>query len=915
MYGKSEIEGSTTYALMPKDGFLHHVSGRFVAGRLLVRVADTRYPRQFTSQAAKFPCTELSSDFNGYHILNWLVYLASNDLVHAQRNLDWSTLLDLLANRVSRRTVMTVFSSNSLSIRATWEHAMKHASHLDHEEAVIFLIEMILDMHVDWIEPIMNNKVLFTAARCKDIGLLRKLLAVGARPCVVLGNSDGSFETAIISAIKAEAWDCVHLLLQHSDINTDLEAYEYFCRTPPPRTQPQVIFQFIMRAIYGCWRRNPDNGRMFLSQVARKAALEICFRALRLCLQAGFNFDTCYFQSFQCGPSGNGPGLVQFHLRSSTTEEWLPTCLDMSLYWDERLFKFLAPHSIAYNSPNATTRAGICKALMDGGNEALDQYFKSHPRPAQDVLEMLLAEQFFIDIEKDLGTRDRINGRLARLLIAYGVAINSRVVQQCGGVSLLLRRVIACARTFGHDEDMRFILVHLRRNGAVTCERTVQAAVETSGVYMLEVLTEYEVEIGRYGKCALVEALYLRNLDAAGWLLNKGVSIISEYTSQDSRSRDLTLCGAWWEWRGLDRQRLDPLESRNCDSLGSHHLPDDLEIPRYVCSRGAHPKVNTSDPNSYQFFLKLSLDPLRRVKFPAILRDFPEEIDRLSDPERGQLFASFGHEIIRDQQLLDNLRSRYEDFDNGCILAAAISGRASRTTITQLLAATTNLEIYSGEIAMTPLQAAASVCNQHVIQVLLSQGANLNAPAGYPCGKTALQAICEFEPLTVECAQARQSIIRLFLEKDVNCNVPACFHDTLLNRVVLAGDLEIVALLLEYGVDPNYVSWDIFDVEPYEQRQLTGLSALDTSAVLGRLDLTHLLLKAGGLSAHPGSTGYEGAIRLASRGAILEVIQRHMKQRDEEFSQLGELRQTHQAMINRVLHCRLQAAQEFGVDP
>lgn len=149
VYGKREIEGRIEYALMPKDVFLHHVSGRFVDGRLLARTADTRFPDPFEPETNRRSFTELSPEFNAYHILNWLVYLASNSLVWPSRSLDmshkWRVLLDMLVQQLSRRIVTTVFSSNSLSIRATWENVVSVGARIRHNDAAVFLIETALD--------------------------------------------------------------------------------------------------------------------------------------------------------------------------------------------------------------------------------------------------------------------------------------------------------------------------------------------------------------------------------------------------------------------------------------------------------------------------------------------------------------------------------------------------------------------------------------------------------------------------------------------------------------------------------------------------------------------------------------------------------------------------------------------------
>lgn len=98
-----------------------------------------------------------------------------------------------------------------------------------------------------------------------------------------------------------------------------------------------------------------------------------------------------------------------------------------------------------------------------------------------------------------------------------------------------------------------------------------------------------------------------------------------------------------------------------------------------------------------------------------------------------------------------------------------------------------------------------------------------------------------------------------------------------------------------------------------ENRFLLGQSPLDRSVLAGRLDATHLLLKVGGLSADPGHTGYEGALIRARHGAMREVIQRHVQQMRDNFSQHPELEQKHRAMVDQQVRRREQAARDMGV--
>ena len=149
VYGRFEIAEGMSYALIPPDGFLSHAPRRMVNGRWLARLADTRVPDSCGISPALIrpEFTELTTNFNAYHILNWMIYLASNDLLSSKRpfsdaSLDWDNVFDLLAYRVPRKVVVALFSSNNLSIRAVWENAMREAEVLNHGKALDVLVEL-----------------------------------------------------------------------------------------------------------------------------------------------------------------------------------------------------------------------------------------------------------------------------------------------------------------------------------------------------------------------------------------------------------------------------------------------------------------------------------------------------------------------------------------------------------------------------------------------------------------------------------------------------------------------------------------------------------------------------------------------------------------------------------------------------
>lgn len=127
---------------------------------------------------------------------------------------------------------------------------------------------------------------------------------------------------------------------------------------------------------------------------------------------------------------------------------------------------------------------------------------------------------------------------------------------------------------------------------------------------------------------------------------------------------------------------------------------------------------------------------------------------------------------------------------------------------------------HCGEYGKTPIQSASSTenANMGLIEVLLEAGANINAPAAFKCGLTALQgaAIC--------------------------------------------GHLNIALRFLELGADVNAAP-----------AVIDGRTALDGAAEHGRLDMVQLLLKAGAEGDPSAENRFDRAVELARENGHFAV--------------------------------------------
>ncbi|KAH6971661.1 ankyrin repeat-containing domain protein [Ilyonectria sp. MPI-CAGE-AT-0026] len=170
----------------------------------------------------------------------------------------------------------------------------------------------------------------------------------------------------------------------------------------------------------------------------------------------------------------------------------------------------------------------------------------------------------------------------------------------------------------------------------------------------------------------------------------------------------------------------------------------------------------------------------------------------------------------------------------------------------------------SADRPMTPLQLAAERGDTETIMLLVSHGADINAPAGDIRGRTALQAAAGPGAIpsvqrsrTSTTAKSNLEIVEYLLLNHADVNAPAGkeFGRTALQAATSSEfpDPRIVALLLDHGADINAAP-----------ARRGGVSALQGAAIKGDLQIARLLLKHGAdvnAAAVPeeGRTAVEGA--------------------------------------------------------
>lgn len=180
-------------------------------------------------------------------------------------------------------------------------------------------------------------------------------------------------------------------------------------------------------------------------------------------------------------------------------------------------------------------------------------------------------------------------------------------------------------------------------------------------------------------------------------------------------------------------------------------------------------------------------------------------------------------------------------------------------------------QLRSGKVLSTPLQQACESCAPlWFIRFLVDKGADVNGATAPNIYRTALQAACD--------RGAELSCIRFLIEKGAAVNAPPPLRrgGTALQNAASQGLMNVAGLLLDHGADVNALSgylgpsWDF--------SRLTFMRALDLAARDSRLDMVHFLVAAGARSCKPGSTGFEGAIEVATHKrnfAVARLLREH----------------------------------------
>lgn len=322
-----------------------------------------------------------------------------------------------------------------------------------------------------------------------------------------------------------------------------------------------------------------------------------------------------------------------------------------------------------------------------------------------------------------------------------------------------------------------------------------------------------------------------------------------------------------------------------------------LRMSQFLAKRGAKFVIGPNDFTPFAFMMfqldSVWLDTERVAKVKFNLRTLKQSKD-WARPPAILLEMCVGPDSIRRQskerlELFEYLLNEGAEVIPGSPLAALARFGADKQLVERVLDSGAELNAYTAfrswhKGSLTPLQAAASEGNEELVHLFLEEGADVNSPARGEWGRTALQAVCSWDPATEKEHRRKRTIFDILLNSGAEINAaPASRRGvTALQAAVLTGDVELAAILIQNGAQvdgpPYHTNYGPIGFN-FNGGWYFKYSVLDLAAEYGRLDIAKLLLNANAASFLRGITGYDGAINLAKHhgnGAVASLICEHL---------------------------------------
>lgn len=781
--------------------------------------------------------TALSSSFDPYHYLSMAIYFFSNNLANRDSGTFLSEWLRTLA-RIPQNLLAEVLQAGLPGVRAAWETLISTEEMSEHK--AIFRLLMDVGIRNEWlVVDQMGHDYLCYAVRANCVDVVKTLLGKGCRPDSDLMRQP---TPAIIQAIDAGAFNLARLLVERCDVNTRFQMSRRF--------QAYVTnFECYFSRI-GCDNKSLRGLDLFLENGAEVRRLQE-YMAMRSYLHTQ---------------------AIDFY-RKEQVLYW-PSKIDC--YFETNRSLFLKTFS---DSAQQSFRWEILHALehVDGVNRLrlLMPQLQKDPRypflgkKAEKYLQLVFSEQFLMGTtmyspQGSMWFNKKLNLDLIQRLMDFGVD-HTLPCLRTNATDLMCAMIHHIHKEHGMREGMAEILERLceGENGARIGSRVLHAAVQEQGTSTLDYFAIRAENISTDGTEALMEAALLDNFEAVRLLAASGMDLKTSF--QPSHIERVTGNGT------------------------VRHLS--FRMIQFLAGQGAEVWHQTSVTTSCLKALMALLDQ----GSPNLLEEVVYLVDKLGDVkdetisypsafllERCLRFYFKVEEHYPRLQAFEYLYRQGARTSPGCPLALFIYSGGRAGLVEDILNSGADANAYSSNFSkqhdpqkkdiwyLTPLQAAASYGNEGILVELLNRGADVNAAALGFHGKTALQHICAWRPMTSEERTRQLRMTKMLLDHgaDVNGAPAERYGSTAIQITAAEGDLELATILLERGADVN---------APQGPGEGTR-AALDAAAYWGRLDMVQLLLDAGAVSSWT-MTKYGGAIysaELQGHFAIADLIQKYI---------------------------------------
>lgn len=819
------------------------LSGTEISGESVFQLSDLFAFLTITKSSAAL--TTFGAQGRAYITVSMAIYLLSNNFAKPGDLEEVSSVhraffetLDSVFKETPARHLRDILQSRLASVRATFEALLDIAGILRHQ----FAFETLVNIGIgnDWLAISAQGHQYLYHAVCMDLNeVVQRLLDSGCRPANFANAGRGTITTAIVAALERRNILCVELLLKHCDINTPFLSNCYHSVTS---------FTLLIQKAY-CFDET------------------LLGQGIKLFLDAGADINSALGEDkAHCWYRDD----VKIWIRWRLNRNW--SVRDYLFCFHQRLFYMFTP-GWSPEQASYPTRAGILRSLESGSN-TLSAYCT---RLAQNVgwprlfeyLELLVAEQL-TGIGPWIasgGPRGAVDLKTVRALVDLGVSMD-KVLSRAP--ILLADYMEGRGEENGHYCDIE-VIRYLLDNRAIVDYRAIQQALQFQNTGVLALTIQNATNIQQQGADAVVKAAIANDFEAVKLLLNAGVDIntdtecvpirvgCKEVTPRDEAVSLLCQVVELWE-------------------LSFEALNNMID---YLVQQGAHFRLSAMKPRLSD--LLESVLKHRNGSSQGLLKQIVQYIMDagcdLSDPDvsSARLLEACGFLGRCHGKDLEKVEIFESLFRNGALLrpgaplAAWIGIGGGAELVNEMLCGGADIDTYyHGEHQVrTALQTAAEYCREDLVVLLLQKGANVNAPARGCVGKTALQAICDFDSKSPAEKEQKIRIVNLLLAygADINAAPARSLGWTSLQCVADRGDLEVAMLLLSW-VPPAEVNM------PPCQYQLGGRlegNALDLAAANGRIDMVKLLLNNHALSSRPGNTGYDGAIQGAERSGKLAV--------------------------------------------